>query len=447
STTLALTGKGTSASTVPADAGTTLTTKDYVDGITNGLSTSTGVLVRNGGVITGVTPTTNVVFRGNGTTLVPGLITDNGATSINVAGGINAMSLATSGNTAVGGNLLMTGTVEAVSITMSGNLRFGAASPFVNGIVFAPPLGAGINLTTPLNDKLVTETAVVNAINATTVTANNGLTKTGTNIALGGPLTAATSINQSGFQMSFVNGANNILNLTPATVAVGGPTPVSFTVNAGAAQPAFSVTGGTGVTTFFGQVNMAATNTNLPATHTIAPTVGTASTLNIATQATTAATKTINLGTGTAASGTTNINIGSTTGGGTTVMNNLTQFSATNGLRFGLFGQTATGIATTVGDPGLNTNLVTEAAVRSAINSAVPSLALNQILVGDGTSTVARVPNGDASITSIDATNVTLTISNNAVTTAKIADANVTTAKIADANVTTAKLADGSVTN
>ncbi len=444
STSLALTGKATSASTLAADPATTLTTKDYVDNITNGLGTATGVLVRNGGVVTGVTPTNNVIFKGNGTTLVPGLMTDNGAT-VNIAGGLNTNFMASAGNVAVGGNILMTGTIEAVGITMSGNLRWGVGSPFVNGIIFAPPTGGGINFTTPQNNKLVTEQAIVEAINSTTVTASNGLTKTGVDVRLGGSLTATTSINLSGFQASFVNGANNIMNISSSGIAIGGPTPVNFSVNLGAANPAISVIGGTGQVGL-GEVTMLRPNTILPATHTINFNNTTASTLNIFTQGTASATKAINIGTGTSATGTTTINIGSTLGAGSTIMNNLTQFSATNGLRFGLFGQNVTGIVTTVGNPGVNTNLVTEAAVRSAINSAVPSLTLNQILVGDGTGTVARVPNGDASITSIDASNVTLTITNNAVTTPKIADANVTTAKLADGSVTNVKIGADAVT-
>ena len=51
---------------------------------------------------------------------------------------------------------------------------------------------------------------------ATSVTANNGLTKTGSNIKLGGALTGATDVNTSGFNLSFSGTGNVGIGMVPS---------------------------------------------------------------------------------------------------------------------------------------------------------------------------------------------------------------------------------------
>ncbi len=81
-----------------------------------------------------------------------------------------------------------------------------------------------------------------------TTTASNGLTKTGNNLALGGPLTAATTITQAGHPFSLMGGGVGVGTSSPghplAVQAVSGGAMLGFNNDAGTDKYNFSLTNG-----------------------------------------------------------------------------------------------------------------------------------------------------------------------------------------------------------
>jgi hypothetical protein len=236
-------------------ATTDAATKQYVDDATLGLgAASNGILVKNAGVVSGVPATTNTIFKGDGTTLVASNITDNGTVvtvnsqlsqsgggqvtfsgnvdanagldvtganltvgsfnvnptngNINTNGTINATGAGASsigGNLSVGGNLTVLGASVSLTATDVSSFQINSSTPAITQILDnIRPSG------TASDDVLATEKAVRDAIDASTVTADNGITITGTNAQLGGNLVQATTIDLDGYDLS-ISGAGNSL--------------------------------------------------------------------------------------------------------------------------------------------------------------------------------------------------------------------------------------------
>ncbi|SFE77662.1 tail fiber domain-containing protein, partial [Thermoflexibacter ruber] len=233
-------------------------TKQYVDDATLGLGTaSNGILVKNAGVVSGVTATNNVIFKGNGTTLVASNITDNGTVvtvnsqlsqsgsgqvtfsgnvdanagldvtganltvgsfnvnptngNINTNGTINTTGTGASsvgGNFSVGGNLTVLGASVSLTATDVSSFQINSSTPAITQILnTVRPSG------TATDDVLATEKAVRDAIDANMLTADNGITITGTNAQLGGDLVQATTIELNGNDLT-VNGNGNAFNIS-----------------------------------------------------------------------------------------------------------------------------------------------------------------------------------------------------------------------------------------
>jgi hypothetical protein len=261
-------------------------TKQYVDDATLGLSGASGILVRNAGTISGVTASANAIFRGNGTTLIASNITDNGTTvtvgsaltqtgagnqvtfegNVNAnngldvtnnsltVGGTNFTVAPATGNTSVNGTMTIQGftnIVDALALSgmgsnleMEGNLTMVELHGPTTATLSATnvkTLQIGTTPGTPIDNirtdvrptataddiSLVTEKAVRDAIDASTITADNGITITTGNAHLGGNLTQATAINTSGFDLTITGNetlflaGNTNLNVAGASTLQG----------------------------------------------------------------------------------------------------------------------------------------------------------------------------------------------------------------------------------
>jgi hypothetical protein len=199
--------------------------------------------------------TNNAIPKGNGTGLVASSITDNGTTTTisnnaTITGVTNTAGIINTGN--INSTTLTVGTSASIaSMTVFNGPTFSTNMVNANltgglklsGTPATPSTGVtAINETVaavpPDHASLATELAVRNAINASvvTVTASNGLTKTVNDIALGGTLTAPTTITSSlANTLTFANptgvinfgaggirvAAGNVTITTPGTLTVG----------------------------------------------------------------------------------------------------------------------------------------------------------------------------------------------------------------------------------
>jgi len=217
------------------------------NGTTNINATGTGATnVGNATSTTTVLGATNVNSTGTATTTIgnaSSAVIINGTTGVTGVTSINTGASATATNI---GNTASTTTINGTSLIV-------------------PSLPAG-GLTT---DALVSvnratgkaDTLNIASIVSNSFTANNGLTKTGSNVALGGPLVANTSIDQATFSLTLANGTTNInatgtgatnVGNATSTTTVLGATNVNSTGTAattiGNASSAVTINGTTGVT-------------------------------------------------------------------------------------------------------------------------------------------------------------------------------------------------------
>ncbi len=222
---------------------------------------------------TGVTGTTTINTTGTSNTSIgnaTGTITALGATSINTSGTAST-SIGNSGsNVIIAGATSVTG-ITTINTTGTSSTTIGNATGTntVTGnnlVVTNLPTGAttdslvSVNYATGAVRKLNISNVVGSAI-----TANNGLTKTViggvANIALGGTLTGATTIDQSANSLTFSNGTHNInatgtgatnIGNTSSATTVLGATNVNTTGNAttsiGNSGSAVTIAGTTSVT-------------------------------------------------------------------------------------------------------------------------------------------------------------------------------------------------------
>ena len=221
--------------------------------------------------------TTNINATGTGATNV-----GNATSTTTVLGATNVNSTGTAATTIGNASSAVTinGTTGVTGITSintgasatATNIGNAASTTTINGTsLIVPSLPAG-GLTT---DALVSvnratgkaDTLNIASIVSNSFTANNGLTKTGSNVALGGPLVANTNIDQATFSLTLANGTTNInatgtgatnIGNSGSNVTVAGTTSVTgvATINTtgvaattiGNASSAVTINGTTGVT-------------------------------------------------------------------------------------------------------------------------------------------------------------------------------------------------------
>ena len=224
---------------------------------------------------TGINPTTNFLGTTDGQPLVlktnaterlridaAGNINQTGSGAVNLTGFVTANAGATITGPVAGAGFVNINTVGANTT----NIGTAISTTNINGnnLYFpALPTGSlttdaiiGVNRATGKADTLNIASIVSNSF-----TANNGLTKTGSNVALGGPLVANTSIDQATFALTLANGTTNInatgtgatnVGNATSTTTVLGATNVNSTGTAattiGNASSAVTINGTTGVT-------------------------------------------------------------------------------------------------------------------------------------------------------------------------------------------------------
>ena len=224
---------------------------------------------------TGINPTTNFLGTTDGQPLVlktnaterlridaAGNINQTGSGAVNLTGFVTANAGATITGPVAGAGFVNINTVGANTT----NIGTAISTTNINGnnLYFpALPTGSlttdaiiGVNRATGKADTLNIASIVSNSF-----TANNGLTKTGSNVALGGPLVANTNIDQATFSLTLANGTTNInatgtgatnVGNATSTTTVLGATNVNSTGTAattiGNASSAVTINGTTGVT-------------------------------------------------------------------------------------------------------------------------------------------------------------------------------------------------------
>jgi len=224
---------------------------------------------------TGINPATNFLGTTDGQPLVlktnaterlridaAGNINQTGSGAVNLTGFVTANAGATITGPVAGAGFVNINTVGANTT----NIGTAISTTNINGnnLYFpALPTGSlttdaiiGVNRATGKADTLNIASIVSNSF-----TANNGLTKTGSNVALGGPLVANTSIDQATFALTLANGTTNInatgtgatnVGNATSTTTVLGATNVNSTGTAtttiGNASSAVIINGTTGVT-------------------------------------------------------------------------------------------------------------------------------------------------------------------------------------------------------
>ncbi len=170
-----------------------------------------------------------------------------GATTIN-GGSINLIAATTMAATSITGTTAIRGTTTINGGTSTSATNIGTSAT-AGAVTIGRPNGAtSVNGTVTLGSLTGTGTRVVTTdaggnLNSATLpitestTASNGLTRTGTNVALGGTLTGATSIAQGGHALTFTNGRVGIgTSATPSyplTIQAAGPDLLLFRDNLG----------------------------------------------------------------------------------------------------------------------------------------------------------------------------------------------------------------------
>jgi len=223
---------------------------------------------------TGINPTTNFLGTTDGQPLVlktnaterlridaAGNINQTGLGAVNLTGFVTANAGATITGPVAGAGFVNINTVGANTT----NIGTAISTTNINGTTLnVTSLASGA-----LTDSLVSVNPTTGKINRLSVanvvsnsfTANNGLTKSGSNVALGGPLVANTSIDQATFSLTLANGTTNInttgtgatnVGNATSTTTVLGATNVNSTGTAattiGNASSAVTINGTTGVT-------------------------------------------------------------------------------------------------------------------------------------------------------------------------------------------------------
>jgi hypothetical protein len=204
-----------------------------VNSANNGL-TKNGTNVRLGGALTGNTTINGGLISNlalvsltsfSATTSNNSIVINNGGINISAIGSSNNLnmlfdqnlSIQKNGNpdgifyNSLSGLRLLAGFTNKSSIRIDSNdiLISGNTGSF-GGLKYAANYSGNINFTSrSLVDKGYVDGLVAASSASTTTTANNGLTKSGTNIRLGGTLTGSTKINTN---FSFIVGANDINN-------------------------------------------------------------------------------------------------------------------------------------------------------------------------------------------------------------------------------------------
>jgi|GEM_PF-1749995 len=190
----------------------------------------------------------NINQTGSGAVNLTGFVTANaGATITGPVAGAGFVNINT-----VGANTTNIGTAISTTNINGNNLYFPALT---TGSLTTDAI-IGVNRATGKADTLNIASIVSNSF-----TANNGLTKTGSNVALGGPLVANTNIDQATFSLTLANGttninatgtgATNVGNATSTTTVLGATNVNSTGTSAttiGNASSAVTINGTTGVT-------------------------------------------------------------------------------------------------------------------------------------------------------------------------------------------------------
>ena len=224
---------------------------------------------------TGINPTTNFLGTTDGQPLVlktnaterlridaAGNINQTGLGAVNLTGFVTANAGATITGPVAGAGFVNINTVGANTT----NIGTAISTTNINGNnLYFPALTTG-SLTTDAIIGVNRATGKADTLNIASIvsnsfTANNGLTKTGSNVALGGPLVANTSIDQATFSLTLANGTTNInatgtgatnVGNATSTTTVLGATNVNSTGTAattiGNASSAVTINGTTGVT-------------------------------------------------------------------------------------------------------------------------------------------------------------------------------------------------------
>ena len=224
---------------------------------------------------TGINPTTNFLGTTDGQPLVlktnaterlridaAGNINQTGLGAVNLTGFVTANAGATITGPVAGAGFVNINTVGANTT----NIGTAISTTNINGNnLYFPALTTG-SLTTDAIIGVNRATGKADTLNIASIvsnsfTANNGLTKTGSNVALGGPLVANTSIDQATFALTLANGTTNInatgtgatnVGNATSTTTVLGATNVNSTGTAattiGNASSAVTINGTTGVT-------------------------------------------------------------------------------------------------------------------------------------------------------------------------------------------------------
>ena len=308
--------------------------------------------IGNASSATAVVGTTTINTTGTSNTSIgnaTGTITALGATSVNTSGtaatniGNSGSAVTIAGTTGVTGTTTInttgtantsignaTGTITALGATNVNTT--GAAATSIGNATSATTIN-GTNLTIPSLPVGSTATDALVALNRATgkadtlniaalvsgaFTANNGLTKTGSNVALGGPLVANTSIDQSTFSLTFSNGTHSINATGTGATNIG---------NSGSNVTIAGTTSVTGATTINTTGTLATSIGNSGSAVTIAGTTGVTGTTTINTTGT--SNTSIGNATGTnTVLGATNVN---TTGAAATSIGNATSATTING--------------------------------------------------------------------------------------------------------------------
>lgn len=181
---------------------------------TNGVTNIAGTTGITGA--TTVTGATNINTLGSATTAIgnasatntiAGTTTVTGATNINASGnGITTIGNASATNNVVGAtNINTTGSGITTVGNASGTTNIDGTNLFVNNL----PTGAGTDEVVVV-DAATGETKKVpmSTVGANAFTVDNGLTKTASNVQLGGTLVQATNIAQAGFDLTTTGTGN-----------------------------------------------------------------------------------------------------------------------------------------------------------------------------------------------------------------------------------------------
>jgi len=366
---------GTESATFSNTSGVSITGGDLslsnnatISGTVTGGTLTDGTLSATGGAVTGAT---NITASG---TITGGTLTDGTLSS--TGGAVTGATNITASGTVTGGTFTDgTLSVNSGSITSAAGLQFGAGQNVTDIVTSVGDPGTNTNL--------VTEAGIRAAIDAEDLTDGIGTTANGTAVDIGGgnPFAGDRTITvgansliiddgAAGGDLQVTDGGGNTTTVgtgsltSTGTISGGTLTDGTLSATGGAVTGATTitasgtVTGGTLTDGTFTATGGAVTGaTNITASGTVTGGTLTDGTLS---------------STGGAVTGATNITASGTVTGGTltdgTLSVNSGSITSAAGLQFGA-GQNVTDIVTSVGDPGTNTNLVTEAGIRAAIDA------------------------------------------------------------------------------